>query len=184
MIPNNRRTHSTGLASARNASAFFFGTPAPRAIGVSAVMGSGAVVARKAHNLEVAGSIPASPTPRSLRMVAAPRGEPLGRTPRLARWPAARISFQARVGASLDDSVAKMVDAYGSRSADVVGNTTLPSPVITSGTQCHARRIFLATAYNKPARVAPKWETTGCGFESRRSHRVLFWPCRSILLPG
>jgi len=34
-------------------------------------------------------------------MVAAPRGEPLGRTPRLARWPAARVI-------SLDDSVAKM----------------------------------------------------------------------------
>ena len=50
----------------------------------------------------------ASPTPRSLRMVAAPRGEPLGRTPRLARWPAARVSFQARIGSSLDDSVAKM----------------------------------------------------------------------------
>ena len=76
--------------------------------------GSGAVVARKAHNLEVAGSIPASPTPRSLRMVASPRGEPLGRTPRLARWPAARVS-------SLDDSVAKLVDALPSaRQAMVV----------------------------------------------------------------
>jgi len=37
-------------------------------------------------------------------MVAAPRGEPLGRTPRLARWPAARVI-------SLGDSVAKLVDA-------------------------------------------------------------------------
>ena len=75
----------------------------------------------------------ASPTPRSLRMVAAPHGEPLGRTPRLARWPAARDSFQARIGSSLDDSVAKLANAYGSHSADVVGKTTLPSPVLHSG---------------------------------------------------
>ena len=36
--PTKRRTHSTGLASVRNASAFFRGTPAPRTIGVPAVL--------------------------------------------------------------------------------------------------------------------------------------------------